>query len=250
MTQTPTQPANRLDRRKAADPGRSDPGGADAHRRGQDERADPGDHPGRRRRDGLVLQPLREQGAAVRGRRRGRDGRATAQLLDHLTARHRRPRRGVRLQLPAHRPAAPQAARAEPGPAQQRLGAAQRPTTAWRPARGATSKPPRGPAASTSRTSTSRLPSQAARCSPSASCCTTSPTATTRPPPTRHRGPAADVRPARRGGPRHLPPAAARPRRLRAPRFRRLNLNSLLSLLVPVVREAVPCRWLELVFDI
>ena len=27
-------------------------GGADPHRRGEDERADPGDHPGRRRRDG------------------------------------------------------------------------------------------------------------------------------------------------------------------------------------------------------
>ena len=58
------------------------------------------------------------------------------------------------------------------------------PTTAWRPALDATSRPPWMPAASTSRTSTSRSRWLPAPCSPSASCCTTSRTATSRRPPT------------------------------------------------------------------
>ena len=84
MSNAPTQRAQPTGPAQGPDPGSAHPGCADAHRRGQDERADPGDHPGRRRRDGLLLQPLRDQGAAVRRCRRGGDGRL-GQLLDELT---------------------------------------------------------------------------------------------------------------------------------------------------------------------
>ena len=105
MSNAPTQQPQPTGPSQGPDPGGSHPGCADAHRRGQDERADPGDHPGRRRRDGFLLQPLRDQGTAVRGCRRGSDGRlrSAARRPDRG---HRGPRGGVRLQLPAHRTAA------------------------------------------------------------------------------------------------------------------------------------------------
>ena len=86
---------NRLGAAQTAHPRGADQGGAAVHRRGQGQRAGPGDHPGRRRRDGLVLQPLRQQGAAFRRcRRRVLD--AHGALLDQFTAIDRRSRRDVR----------------------------------------------------------------------------------------------------------------------------------------------------------
>ena len=70
---------------QAAHPRCADPRGASLHRRGQAERAGPGDHPSRRRRDGFVLQPLRQQGRAVRTPRVNDVLDAHGALLDRLT---------------------------------------------------------------------------------------------------------------------------------------------------------------------
>ena len=183
MSTAPPQPGQPTGPPQGPDPGGSHPGCADAHRRGQDERADPGDHPGRRRRDGLLLQPLRDQGAAVRGCCRGGDGRlrSAARRPDRG---HRGPRRGVRLQFPAHRTASTQGAGAQPGLSQQRAPAAQRRQRpgATRPARhqgrrGCRPLRRRGPRRRGD--DGSRSPA-----SPSASCCSTSRSATSRRPPT------------------------------------------------------------------
>ena len=91
-----------------------DRGGAVLHRRRQAQRPGPGDHPGRRRRDGVVLQPLRQQGRTVRRRRRPRCSTLHGALLDELTRVDRRPGRDVRVQLPAHRPVVPAAPAGEP----------------------------------------------------------------------------------------------------------------------------------------
>ena len=154
------------------------------HRDRENERPDPGDHPGRRRRDGLVLQPLRDEGGTLRRRRRGRPRR----LRRHhgpAHRRHRRSRPGVRPELPAHRPAAPPQARSQQGAAAQRPGAHRIGRRDWPPAPAATSKPPPAPGGSPSATSIWLLPSwPGPRCA-WASCCTTTRSAMTPRPPTR-----------------------------------------------------------------
>ncbi len=86
MTAVARQPAEPPRAAQAAHPRRADRGGAALHRRGQAQRAGPGDHPGRRRRDGLVLQPLRQQGGAVRRRASPRCSTCTARCSTQLTA--------------------------------------------------------------------------------------------------------------------------------------------------------------------
>ena len=116
VTEQSDAPVNRLERRKQRTRARADQGGAGVHRRGQGQRAGPGDHPGGRRRDGLVLQPLREQGAAVRGRRR-RGARLPRRAAGPADRRRSRTRRDLRVQLPADRPVVPATPPGKPDPA-------------------------------------------------------------------------------------------------------------------------------------
>ena len=221
MTEQPDAPANRLERRKQRTRAALITAAQALHRRGQAQRPGAGDHPGRRRRDGLVLQPLQTQGATLRRRRRGRP---------------RRPRRRARpahrdiddpaetfaQQLPAHRPAVPP---------QARRRARSCCTTAWplRRTRPRAARPPRHRSRRPRRTVHRRRPRTGAcivaggALLGSASCCATNPSATTPRPPTRSPRTCCGCSASRRRSPRDLPAAAARPRRATARRYGRVE---------------------------